>query len=364
MAASTRLGATMRDADNTAARRAALQAGARAQPEYDSSNFFASVFATSIDRRGVRAFAAPFAVVNAVSIAWTVIHERAATSAARADQGAFDGAYALTFSAMGFLLVFRLARAAVRWYDGRAAFGGIVAGVRAFVDVLLMYGGDDDRGRAAVDDGAAWACAFASASKCHLRGAREIERDEVAGILSDEDRVAVSRSKHPPLFCLSMCRRAVKRCFEGRGRDADAAALRYELNKRVDFLASQVGALERLLATKIPEIYVIHLRTFLFAYLISMPFVFVGRWGWGTIAAVACVSFALLGIEGAATECEIPFSATHANHLRMDQYVMGCFDNVAAMLEWQDERVNGERRGEVIRASVDVGVAIKADSPR
>ena len=43
---------------------------------------------------------------------------------------------------------------------------------------------------------------------------------------------------------------------------------------------------------------------------------------------------------------------------------MGCFDNVAAMLEWQDERVNGERRGEVIRASVDVGVAIKADSPR
>ena len=231
MAASTRLGATMRDADNTAARRAALQAGARAQPEYDSSNFFASVLATSIDRRGVRAFAAPFAVVNAVSSAWTVIHERAATSAARADQGAFDGAYALTFSAMGVLLVFRLARAAVRWYDGRAAFGGIVAGVRAFVDVLLMYGGDDDRGRAAVDDGAAWACAFASASKCHLRGAREIERDEVAGILSDEDRVAVSRSKHPPLFCLSMCRRAVKRCFEGRGRDADAAALRYELNK-------------------------------------------------------------------------------------------------------------------------------------
>jgi ion channel-forming bestrophin family protein len=166
------------------------------------------------------------------------------------------------------------------------------------------------------------------------------------------------------LFCLSMCRRAVKRCFEGRGRDADAAALRYELNKRVDFLASQVGALERLRATKIPEIYVIHLRTFLFAYLISMPFVFVGRWGWGTIAAVACVSFALLGIEGAATECEIPFSATHANHLRMDQYVMGCFDNVAAMLEWQDERVDGERRGEVIRASVDVGVAIKAESPR
>ena len=137
MAASTRLGATMRDADNTAARRAALQAGARAQPEYDSSNFFASVFATSIDRRGVRAFAAPFAVVNAVSIAWTVIHERAATSAARADQGAFDGAYALTFSAMGFLLVFRLARAMVRRESrvrgdrrGRTSVRGRAADVR------------------------------------------------------------------------------------------------------------------------------------------------------------------------------------------------------------------------------------------
>ena len=155
--------------------------------------------------------------------------------------------------------------------------GGVGAGGGGFGGVRGVYGGEDERGGAAGGDGGAWACAFASASKCHVRGAREIERDEVAGILSDEDRVAVSRSKHPPLFCLSMCRRAVKRCFEGRGRDADAAALRYELNKRVDFLASQVGALERLRATKIPEIYVIHLRTFLFAYLISMPFVFVGR---------------------------------------------------------------------------------------
>lgn len=64
-------------------------------------------------------------------------------------------------------------------------------GVRVFVDVLLMYGGDDDCGRVVVDDGVVWVCVFVSASKCYLRGVREIERDEVVGILFDEDCVVV-----------------------------------------------------------------------------------------------------------------------------------------------------------------------------
>ena len=131
----------------------------------------------------------------------------------------------------------------------------------------------------------------------------------------------------------------------------EEASVLSELNKQCEFLALQVSALERLRSTKIPEVYVIHLRTFLLLYLMSMPFVFVNRWGWGTIPAVGAVSFALLGIEGAATECEIPFNADHVNHLKMDAYVMGCFANVAAILDWNAERERGERVGEVIRSS-------------
>ena len=350
----SRLRDTMNDPANVRARRAHLARGASRQPEYDSASWARTACSCDGRARALDAFVAPLALVNVVSVAWTMLAQTSTLSERMTEARALDGAYALTFSAMGFLLVFRLSRAAVRWWSCRAAFGAIVAGVRDFVDVTLIYGcedgdGDDDES-AAVDDAVAWACAFASASKAFLRGERVVARDETVGILSDEDRDAVMSAEHPPLFCISMCRRAVRRLFGGSTiRDA---SLREELHGQLAFLALQEGALERLRATKVPEIYVVHLRTFLCLYLISMPFVFVNRWGYGTIPAVACVSFALLGIEGAATECEIPFQAERHNHLRMDAYVAGCFANVSAMLECQAERArrDGKRRGETSRA--------------
>ena len=286
------------------------------------------------------------------------MRQRGVITTPDADLRTFDGAYALTFSAMGFLLVFRLSRAAVRWWDCRSAFGGVVAGVRDFVDVFVVYGDAIDE--RATDDAVAWACAFVAASKAFLRGVKETPEEELAGILSARDRARMTRATHPPLFCVSMCRRAVRRVFydgavgvNGNVATATArASVRGELHGQLEFLASRVGALERLRATKIPEIYVIHLRTFLMVYLTSMPFIFGDRWNWGTIPAVACVSFALLGIEGAATECEIPFHPTRANHLRMDAYVAGCFGNVSAILDWnvreEGEADVGERCGDVI----------------
>jgi len=348
----------MNDPANVRARRAHLARGASRQPEYDSTSWVRTACSCNLRARALDAFVAPLALVNVVSVAWTLSAQTSALPERITEARALDGAYALTFSAMGFLLVFRLSRAALRWWSCRAAFGAIVAGVRDFVDVTLIYGGEDgnDESESAVDDAVAWACAFASASKAFLRGERVVERNETVGILSDEDRDAVMNAEHPPLFCISMCRRAVRRLF-GRGSSSNSirdASLREELHGQLAFLALQEGALERLRATKVPEIYVVHLRTFLCLYLISMPFVFVNRWGYGTIPAVACVSFALLGIEGAATECEIPFQANRHNHLRMDAYVAGCFANVSAMLECQcSERArrDGRRRGETSRAA-------------
>jgi putative membrane protein len=69
-------------------------------------------------------------------------------------------------------------------------------------------------------------------------------------------------------------------------------------------------------------------------YILSLPFVYEGYWGWGTIPAVAAVAFALLGIEGAATECENPFSPKRTNHLGMDGFCEATQREIMELLSW------------------------------
>jgi putative membrane protein len=91
----------------------------------------------------------------------------------------------------------------------------------------------------------------------------------------------------------------------------DISQLAYLLtHTRYAFCHSQVGGMERIRATPLPLVYVAHLRTFLLCYLLFMPLVYISHWQWGTIPAMALVSFALLGVEGAAAECESVQMAT------------------------------------------------------
>jgi putative membrane protein len=354
-----RLVETMLDADNASTRARAFERGATLQPEYDSFSWLKTALLATPRARGLRAFAWPWLCINGVSVLWTSLYELTLPKRT-SSLGSFGIVYQLVFSTMGFLLVFRLSRAAVRFWDCRAAFGNFNVGVRRLVDVALVHGkGRDAR---ALDDVCAWACAFVVASKQFLRGVKTISAEEVMGILSDDDRKRVENARHPPLYCASMLRRAIHRAFgvdEKGGTTSDTIRLESrlrQLHEQCDFLITNEGALERLRGTKLPMIYVMHLRTFLMAYCVSMPFVFVNQWRWGTIVAVAVVSFALLGIEGAATECEIPFSADHANHLRMDQYAQACLLSVGAYLAWNErlEGANdfGHREGNVSCASL------------
>jgi putative membrane protein len=354
-----RLVVTMNDKINATTRARAFAEGMLAQPEYDSSSWLRTTF-FNWRLRGARGFIWPWLVINCVSVIWTTLSEtvlaKRETSLAE-----FEIVYQLVFTTMGFLLVFRLSRAAVRFWDCRQCFGNFNIGVRNLVDTALVYG--EGRDPHAMDDICAWCCAFCVASKQFLRGLKTIPADQLVGILSEDDRVKVESSRHPPLFCIAMVRRAIFRAFgQDSGRDTVTETLRSEsrvreLHAHCDYLILNEAALERLRATKLPAIYVIHLRSFLVVYCLSLPFVFVYRWHWGTILAVAAVSFALLGIEGAATECEIPFQADHANHLRIDQYIQGCLLSVSALLTWNDRgdgmNTFGTREGNVSCSSLD-----------
>ena len=56
------------------------------------------------------------------------------------------------------------------------------------------------------------------------------------------------------------------------------------------------------------------------------------------------MAFALLGIEGAATECENPFSPKRTNHLGMDRFCLAQQDEVCQLLRWwkEDDEENVE----------------------
>lgn len=354
-----RLVETMNDAANASTRAEAFAIGCQAQPDYDSSSWLrTSLLAWRL--RGARGFVWPWVVINATSVVWTTLYETVLPKRV-ASLEEFVMIYQLVFTTMGFLLVFRLSRAAVRFWDCRTAFGNFNIGVRNLVDTALVYG--EGRDPTAMDDICAWSCAFCVASKQYLRGLKTIPEEELRGILSDADRKRVENSRHPPMYCVSMIRRGIFRAF---GQDTNQCSVNdtlrsesrvRELHAHCDLLILNEGALERLRATKLPAIYVIHLRTFLLVYCLSLPFVFVNSWHWGTIIAVAAVSFALLGIEGAATSCEIPFQVDQPNHLRMDQYTQACLLSVSALLIWNDRKDGmntfGAREGSVSCASLD-----------
>ena len=71
-------------------------------------------------------------------------------------------------------------------------------------------------------------------------------------------------------------------------------------------LEDSIGNLERLL-TPMPFMYVAHLRTFLFLYLLSLPFVLVTDLGRMMVIGVGLATYLLIGLENTAVKLENPF---------------------------------------------------------
>lgn len=203
-----------------------------------------------------------------------------------------------------------------------------------------------------VDELIRWFVGFIVATKCWLR-VEPVPAAQLAGIIgANEIEEMHAKAKHVHLYCANRVRSAIARALlveETAAADPSsrrvaslhplhAAEVLRGLRSHLDVLVDMGGAMERIKATRLPVVYVSHLRTFLLLYVLSMPFVYVGIWGWGTVPAVGAVAFALLGIEGAATECENPFSAKRTNHLGMDGFCENTIGEVMQMLQWWKER--------------------------
>ena len=144
-------------------------------------------------------------------------------------------------------------------------------------------------------------------------------------------------ANHAPLFAAAMCRHYLSKMFFIDEHTSAGLAHAYsirlqECESYVSQLVAQVSGMEKIRSTPLPIAYVAHLRTFLFAYCVFLPYVWVSEWAWATIPLCAFTAFALLGIEGASSEVEIPFRKERPNHLALDAYCLVILDSVLGLV--------------------------------
>ena len=187
---------------------------------------------------------------------------------------------------------------------------------------------------------------FIISVKQHLRGEKSFDAEEVAGFISPHKISNIHTVNHPCLYTASNIRHALTNAFHITAETSISLSVEYTSNlrlmeKRIDNLIGLMGGLERVKSTPLPIVFVTHLRTFLMVYLLSMPYLYGHLWGWGTIPAVSITGYILLGIDGAATECESPFKR-RANHLAMESFCLNVLRNVEDLyIENAKRRVEG-----------------------
>jgi putative membrane protein len=249
-------------------------------------------------------------------------------------------------TSLAFLLVFRLNRVAIRYWETRTMWGNLTFNSRALVSGILLHLEENSVLR---DRAIAWVGAYAVACMHFIRNDQEIPTEELWGFLTRPDIEKMLDSQHAPLYAATQIRRNLKKALRVSPATlpalAHARAVQMNLFEvLINDLIAQVSGMEKIRSTPLPIVYVAHLRTFLFLYLLSLPYIYVGEWGWATIGLVGFTAFALLGIEGASTECEVPFNKSRCNHLALDAYCLIILENIQGLVVQDANMDMGEKQ--------------------
>ena len=209
-----------------------------------------------------------------------------------------------------FLLVFRSNASYERWWDGRKKWGMVINRTRDLARQAITYMGDE----AHVDTMVRYTIAFAVAMKRHLRVERELTELLTKSVLTPEQISEIQAAKHMPLFVLERLTETI-RSAQDKGLLSDHVAMALDAN--VTDFEDELGGCERILKTKMPFAYIIHLRTFLMLWLGALPFALLAAVGWGAIPVALAIFYALCGLEMIGVEIENPFGHDY-NDLPLD----------------------------------------------
>jgi putative membrane protein len=319
-------------------RTAALQADGAAQIFYPKSNegWFKTLFIWQ--GRSLDYIAGVWLVVVLHAALYTCfieLSDAAHFETARDELESWDIFFGIVLqSSLGMLLVFRLNRAATRWWSAREKWGYMMARGRTFTSGLLVHAGHSPRDR---DNVLRWMGAYAVAVNQFLHETNELDGEMFAGILSPPEVLLLQDNCHPPLFAAEQMRYFLKKIFNVTADTPLTLSMAWthqltHLEGLLDDLMNLCGGMERIKATPLPIVYVSHLRTFLVGSLLVCPYIWGHQWGWSTIPIMGATAFALLGIEAASAEVEQPFHQDRPNSLNMDGFCIGILANLLQMI--------------------------------
>ncbi|KAI8837825.1 Bestrophin/UPF0187 [Chytridium lagenaria] len=102
-------------------------------------------------------------------------------------------------------------------------------------------------------------------------------------------------------------------------QDHISPAMSASLHSQINAVIENITGMDRILSTRIPHAYGLHLRQVLVLYCFFLPFQIMAGLGWYTGPCLMLVSFVLFGIENLGLEIENPFGYD-PNDLPLDRY--------------------------------------------
>ncbi len=207
-------------------------------------------------------------------------------------------AHATVGVALGLMLVFRTNTSYDRFWEGRKQLGTLgIAARNLAIKANAVIPGTETRVR---EDIAALLNTFVVDVKDHLRE----EENQDPQRLSADLQQQVARHHNPINGVLCTLSDKLHDCIAKKWMHPPEMGT---FNASIDELQGVLRALDRIRFTPMPFAYVNQLKVFMLIYFLTLPFVLIPSFGWGTVFAMIFTMYAMVGIEEIGIEIEDPF---------------------------------------------------------
>lgn len=220
---------------------------------------------------------------------------------------------------LGLLLVFRTNTAYDRWWEGRRLWGALVNDSRNLaIKMNSILDNNSDK-----KNFAEYISLFSYVLKRHLRDESNLIDNNII------EKYNLTEKKHIPNSIASRVFKEIYNLYKSKTISGEELIV---IDKHVSSFTDITGACERIKNTPIPYSYNLHLKKYIFFYIITLPWGLAHDLKYFSVPAVMMVFYAMVGIELIGEEIENPFGYD-SDDLPLDKIVQNIKISVYEILE-------------------------------